>query len=153
MRATPELWSTQGPALLVAVVVAVGASSCGDRDRPTGIDEGALTAPQLQVSILSPPDDNAPHALGSTVPVRVRAAEANGRLIGVGYEARVNGAGMALVDSMQIAFAPTVDTAVTFDFVIPDTLTARIQINLYGVALAPGGARLRSDDHAISTVD
>jgi hypothetical protein len=152
MRAIPERWSTQAPVLLVAVVVAVGASSCGDRDRPTGIDGGALTT-ELQVAILSPPDDNAPHAIGSTVPVRVRAAEVNGRLIGVGFEARVNGAGMALVDSMQIAFAPIVDTAVTFDFVIPDTLTARIQINLYGVALGPEGARLRSDEHAISTVD
>ncbi|HSM37427.1 MAG TPA: hypothetical protein VK837_13580 [Longimicrobiales bacterium] len=153
MRATPEGLSTKVTALLAAAALAVGGSSCGDRDRPTGIDEGALRAPRLQVSILSPPDDNAPHAIGSTVPVRVHAAEASGRLVGVGFEARVNGSGMALVDSMQIGFAPTVDTAVTFNFVIPDTLTARIQINLYGVALAPGGARLRSDDHAISTID
>jgi hypothetical protein len=136
---------------LLAIVCAVAGAACGDRERPTGLDDDGPTVANLIVEVISPPDNNAPHPIGSTVPITIRARELNGRLVGVGYEARLGDFQRTLIDSLRVEFAPLRDTVVDFEFVIPDSLPASVQINLTGVAFAENGARLVSDDHAIST--
>ena len=145
---------TRAPALLAALGAAVTAAAilgaCGDRERPTGLDP--LAGVELSVALLSP-DNGSPRDVGSLVLVTVSASEAGGRLAGVGFEARFNNLERELIDSMQIAFAPTTDTVVGFDFLIPGEFPAQVQINLLGVAFGPAGERAVSSSRSITTLD
>ncbi len=126
---------------LVAASVLLLAGACGDRERPTGLDDpGAVT---LSVQLLAPEQGQVRQA-GSVVAVRVRASEPFGRLTGIGYEARLNDFEKSLLDSAQVAFAGVADTAMTFEHQVPADFSNNAQIDFFGVALGPGGERVVS---------
>lgn len=139
-----------GAPVLLTVFAALGGLGCGDRERPTGLDP--LAGVELTVALLSP-ENGSPRNVGSLVQVTVSASETGGRLAGVGFEARFNNFERELIDSAQVAFAPTADTVVSFDFQIPEELPAQVQINLFGVALGPLGERAVSSVRSITTLD
>lgn len=146
-RRNDRVGRTRAPVLLLAAATLGG---CGDRERPTGLDP--LAGVELTVALLAP-ENGSPRNVGSLVQVTVSASEAGGRLAGVGFEARFNNLERELIDSVQVAFAPTADTVVSFDFRIPEELPGQVQINLFGVALGPEGERAVSSGRSITTLD
>ncbi|MEN8375936.1 MAG: hypothetical protein ABFS34_10850 [Gemmatimonadota bacterium] len=126
----------RGAALLLLVTAL---ASCGDRARPTGLptEPGAV---DLSVQLLAPEQGQARMA-GTSVAVTVRANEPNARLIGVGFEARLNSFAQDLIDSAQVSFPGVSDTIFVFDYPIPPDFTNNVQINFFGVAFGQNGAR------------
>ncbi len=123
-------------------------AACSDVGRPTPPVLANEVA--LEVEVLSPPSSEI-LIVGSTVPVRVRAREARGRVHGLGFVARRSGgAPMALVDSAFVEFGPVADTTIGFQLHLPSTLPAWSQVDIYGFALGPAGESRLSAPHHVS---
>ncbi len=123
-------------------------AACSDVGRPTPPVFANEVA--LEVEVLSPPSSEI-LIVGSTVPVRVRAREARGRVHGLGFVARRSGgAPMALVDSAFVEFGPVADTTIGFQLHLPSTLPAWSQVDIYGFALGPAGESRLSAPHHVS---
>ena len=114
-------------------------AACGDRQRPTGLEDDPGVA--LLTVVLDAPSQGTVHMAGATIQVAVRASEPLGRLAGAGFEARLNSFEQDLVDSVQVSFTAIRDTTVTFTYIVPDTFPNQVQINYRGVAFGVNGER------------
>lgn len=114
-------------------------AACGDRQRPTGLEDDPGVA--LLTVVLDAPSQGTVHMAGASIQVAVRASEPLGRLAGAGFEARLNSFEPKLVDSVQVSFTAIRDTTVTFTYIVPDSFPNNVQIDYRGVAFGVNGER------------
>ena len=121
--------------------------ACGEeRERP--LPTGPVEAADLTVELLAPQRDQTVVA-GTTLSVRVRGFEPNGRLAGLGFYAVRIGPGRPLLDSALVALNAVSDTTISFDFTVPDSLPTNAQIELLGLATGPAAERALTEGRGV----
>ena len=115
--------------------------ACTERARPDPVNPDST----IELSaVLLEPQTSATVVAGTTLDVRVRAAEPASRLSGIGFVARLFGNNGPPLDSVVVRFATVADTTHVFQLQLPADLATNTQVDISGLAFGPAQQTARS---------